>query len=278
MIKMAFVKRRIFLGLPLLPLAGFGVVKFFSKKSTVIKTIHLQLLQPFRDFFNNNNIDPFDALHNHNNELHDDSWPGFLFGKNDVSSDFLGVYDIWLYNSSPIQLPLSATFIVNIEAGYITGYTIDIPMKSVSLADANLMADDIALKFRKQGYANTFLASQAATHQNIIDSEFYKSIWRYPIKGKIFDSFLKVTITIEQDNRARQDQAQSNIEVSNADKAGNYLIRLGCSLENDIMDELLALKDARRIAITGDRMKPISLQDWYDNPNWRPVDWKGNFV
>jgi hypothetical protein len=46
----------------------------------------------------------------------------------------------------------------------------------------------------------------------------------------------------------------------------------------DLDNEMVALRDARRIAVHGDEDKTLTLKDWLDDPNWRPPGWNGKFI
>lgn len=57
-----------------------------------------------------------------------------------------------------------------------------------------------------------------------------------------------------------------------------FLMRFQAEVNSDLAEELVQLRDARRVAHVGDPEQRIPLSVWLDDPDWRPEGWDGKFL
>jgi len=119
------------------------------------------------------------------------------------------------------------------------------------------------------------------TEQSFGENRLYKldtyGKWQLPDRGKLFKYSLQVATYDSYSNVGLTIPLSPDV---GKDAPRTYLMefRASLSVDSEVYKELSDLSDARRIAVNHDNDKPIPLQLWLDDPDWRPEGWQGKWI
>lgn len=93
-------------------------------------------------------------------------------------------------------------------------------------------------------------------------------MFEYSLQVATYDSYSNVGLTIPLSPYVSKDAPRT------------YLMEFHAlvSVDGEVYKELSDLRDAWRIAVNHNKDKPIPLQLWLDDPDWRPDGWKEKWI
>lgn len=192
-------------------------------------------------------------------------------------TDPLG-YAVELLNLNVVHIPAGRKCFFILIAGRIFSISMTLPLKPLSFDEMKAMAETIDQSFRNAGYI-FYRGNTGMTETSFGDNRRFKydtyGRWRLPDKGDLFGFSLQVATFDSYSNVAFTIPLSPGVD-KNAPRT--YLINFYATVEGEVYKELFTLRDARRIAVNHDKDKPIPLELWLDDPDWRPEGWKGKWL
>ncbi|MCO6391659.1 hypothetical protein GTW25_11515 [Aliihoeflea aestuarii] len=179
-----------------------------------------------------------------------------------------------------VSLPTGRAIALDYTAGFFKYLTSTLPLDPLSFDNVMELAQEIADSFDAAGWKRSRYnpeISQETFGERSVGGRFEilgqwvlcnEDPFYAAIKVQDFNSLPTAPMVPLVPGRSPSD-----------DQPDRYLIEVqfgvkGLSLDN----ELTELRDARRLAVNGDKTTALTLNDWMDDPSWRPDGWQGKFV
>ncbi|EJM98751.1 hypothetical protein [Phyllobacterium sp. YR531] len=243
-------------------------------------TLETHLADSAKDFFARNNIDPEPRTKTDSGELYED-WGILAFtafaGRPEDPEGYILKYKA---GDCTATLPAGRYVQVDHEAGFFTTISSTLPLDPVSFEDVMVLSRQIGDGFDKAGWKRTQYKpdiKQETFGESSLGSKFeYFGKWML-----CNDPNLRVSIQIKYYNTLPSGPSIPPVPGSPLPKdyPDRYVIEVMFdSPGSDIEDEATELRDARRVAVGGDKDKPSTLKSWIDDPAWRPEGWQGKII
>jgi len=273
-------RRKLMIGGGLGALMAIPACMFLSSEEEIHEMdIKFTMLQSFRDFFLENNIDPeFFLSDDGEDEL--DIRSSFGLGRRNRQGEKMA-YNLEIMGKHSVKLPQGRYVSFDVESGHMYGFMIYLPVENLDLAKALFVANQCASRFSLAGYEQTFANPRKITEELIAETTVYiatHSRWRCPLQGirEVGHAEYSVIITSSRGSYGSTlPPVAALLTGRRLDEPAVYMLRIEAKASGEIFDELRKLSRARRGGVPNSY---IPLRDWYDDPNWRPDGWDGKYI
>ncbi|MDO5642423.1 MAG: hypothetical protein Q4G26_08590 [Paracoccus sp. (in: a-proteobacteria)] len=178
-----------------------------------------------------------------------------------------------------LSLPAGRAVAIDHNAGFFTLLTSTLPMTPLSFDEVMDLSNAIARKFEQAGWPRI-------SHNTIEQDGFgaYSLGGKLEISGEwrpCDDPNLYASVIVKYFNSLPSGPHIPPVpgNVLPDDYPDRYLIQVDIGIDDkSLYDEVIALRDARRIAENGSKDAALSLKDWIDDPDWHPQGWRGRFI
>jgi len=241
-----------------------------------IVTLEGELLQTVADFTRNNklNIKKYERWSDGRPQM-DIAHAPMIF---DVDPEKAGSPSGYAINiSTPkgfIKLPAGGGVWFYHRTGRITSIASVMPLRTVTFAEAMALARQIEDTI-------TALGIEANVAYHDMTEEKFLEQWRHSRSNNIYATWGEddhVEIRIKPFSGYSQVAFISPIGIPNRERPETYLVEFTMSLHSPAMREIRKLAQARAIDITGEMEGEFPVRIWFEQPNWRPHGWKGEWI
>lgn len=179
-----------------------------------------------------------------------------------------------------VTLPAGRAVAFDYQAGFFTLLTSTLPLEPLSFDEVMALAKDIGASFEQAGWERT------KYKDNITQERFGE----YTLGGKLEilgewvpcnDPLFYTAILIKSFNSLPSGPSIPPVPGRPLpdDYPDRYIIQVDMGTKGLAFDnEVTALRDARRVAVHGDKSEALTLKDWLDDPDWRPEGWRGKHI
>lgn len=179
-----------------------------------------------------------------------------------------------------VSLPAGRAVAFDYQAGFFTLLSSSLPLDPLPFDEMMHLGQNIADSFDKAGW------KRVKYYPNITQEEFgSRSLGgKFEFLGEWVpcnEAPFYVLITLKNFNSLPTAPMIPPVpgRALPDDYPDRYIIEVSFSSKGSaILDEGVALRDARRLAVNGDKDKELTLKDWIDDPNWRPPGWQGKYI
>jgi hypothetical protein len=276
--------RKLFLSALLAGLIAVLFVLYVNREVPIVArpivTVETHLVDNARDFFARNEIDPASKTKMESGKPYSDT--GILAFTAFASRPDDPEGYVFRYKSVDCEMTLPAGRYVQIDhrAGFFTVMSSTLPLEPVSFEEIMALSRQIGGGFDTAGWKRIRYKAdlnQETFGENSLGGKFeYFGTWQL-----CNDPAFTASIKIMYYNSLPS--APSIPPVAGKplpkDRPDRYLVEVMFdSPDTDILNEAIRLRDARRIAVNGDKDKPLTLELWVNEPDWRPEGWQGRFI
>jgi len=244
-----------------------------------IITLKTHFLQSCKDFFQANGLDPNRwTYNNHTGEEVLDAMRGALMFNADVNRplDPDGYAAEIAFGDKTITIPAGRMVHIGHDAGYVRSISCTLPLDTISFDEMMSSCGDIARQFEQIGFKLVRKKDQ------MTEQEFHEKGGNYNQYGEWqIEDPLPISLTLEMNNFNRMLTTSFTMPLADPtprDAPPSYLVSTYITLESKARFELVDLKYARNLAVNGDRNQPLPLKLWFDDPDWRPANWQGQWL
>lgn len=183
-----------------------------------------------------------------------------------------------------ISLPAGRAVAFDYQAGFFTLLTSTLPLEPLPFDEIMVLAKEIGDSFERAGWSRI-------KYKDGITQERFGA---YSLGGKLEtlgrwapcdNPALYADIIVKSFNNlpAGPDIPPAPGRKLPDDYPDRYIIQVDIGPKTDaeggaLDDEAYALRDARRLAVNGDKSKELTLKNWIDDPDWRPEGWRGKHI
>lgn len=182
--------------------------------------------------------------------------------------------------SCDVSLPAGRAVVMQHQAGFFYLLSSTLPLDPLPFKEIMVTARQVADSFDKAGWKRTVdtpVIKQETFGDLSLGGKFeYFGEW-LPCN----DEALRVSILLKSYNTLPPGPSIPPVPGRSlpADYPDRYIIEVVFdSLNSEVDNEATKLRDARRLAVNGDKNKPLTLKLWTDEPAWRPEGWQGKFI
>jgi len=244
-----------------------------------VVTLEGSLLQTVKDFINHNGLDIEKYAHWSDGEPRMDLFPGpmiFSVRPQEGGSPSGYAMNIQTKNGS-IHLPAGGQIFIGHGAGRIDSIDSTLPLRTLSFEEVMALARQIDDNITSLGY------KAKIAYRNMTEEEFQEKLrksfganlyakWDAGAGGVIamrikpFSKYARVAFTTPIGRAPNREAPET------------YLLDFYMGVGFPVMEEISALRKARRLALTGDKEGRFPVKIWFDDPDWRPDDWQGQWI
>jgi len=243
-----------------------------------VVTLEGSLLQPVKNFVNNNKLDMRRFTNRSDGTVRTDKTAiPMIFSVRPREEGSPSGYAINIYTKNGfIHLPAGGQIFVAHQAGRITSISSVMPLRTLSFDEVMALARQIDDNITALGFEVEF-ANRNMTEEEALEDTRNLSRIIYAAWGKRTEA--GITMTLKPFSKYSRVAFTTPIgSPPNKQEPETYLLDFDMSVGWAERDELRELKYARRRDITGDEDGDFPVKLWFDDPDWRPADWQGKWL
>ena len=210
----------------------------------------------------------------------EDSGSHFLVARNEHPDDPSGLSLTYRNDTCSVVLPTGRQIAFGYDAGVITSITVTMPLEPLSWESMLEQSSDLADSFDAAGF------DSGKRHQELRPKDFldkgadkWAQVGAWTVCGQ---SEVKVRLTaryLDSGSSASFSPPAVLSKGSPDTPEDRFLLQAYLSARaTTFSKELWELREARRVAVHGDKNIALPLDVWLDDPSWRPEGWQGKHV
>jgi len=256
----------------------FGGRGMFNRSAVLgpIVTLEGGLLQTVKDFTDINRLDIRRFTHRSDGKIRSDLTPVpmiFEVQPQDEGSPSGYAMNIYAKNGF-IHLPAGGQVNVGHRAGRIDYIHSTMPLRTLSFDEVMALARQIDDNITTLGLEPEF------AYRDMTEEEFQEKIRNYEsniyakwrangrieMRIKPFSGYARVAFTTPIGS------------VPDKSTPETYLLSFSLLASSDAIREMSALREARSLALTGEKEGDFPVKIWFEDPDWRPEGWQGKWI
>ena len=255
-----------------------------------IITVETRVLDTLRDYLRDNDLEQNER------ELRDlwadaEGFVDYVIARADESyrDDPGGAILAYESKNCPVSFPPGRQLSFTYRAGLIEDFDSIFPLEPLTWDEMQAMVRDVVSRFEEAGWPPMLLEHDARYHPPrvpILPEHFASGGTKWARIGywqHCETPWIKGYAEVRHYNSSSSGSFMPPAALSkpvSEDAEDRFLLRVRFSIADapGLDDELRTLRDARRLAVNGDRSQEIPIALWIDDPGWRPEGWSGAYI
>jgi len=241
-----------------------------------VVTLEGGLLQTVKAFTDINRLDIRRFTHRSDGKIRSDLTPvPMIFAVRPQDEGSPSGYAINIYTKNGfIHLPAGGQIFVGHHTGRIDSIYSTMPLRTLSFDEVMALARQIEDNIIALGF------EPEVAYRDMTEEEFQEKIrnhksnlyakWKengsIEMRIKPFSSYARVAFTTPIGS------------VPDKSAPETYLLTFDLNVSYDVRREISALREARSLALTGEKEGDFPVKIWFDDPDWRPEGWQGKWI